>query len=154
MDRRRPGQSKLTTPRKEDDKVRFLSGLNTKGITLGSPITMIVDNQNIKPGDYSEMDNVPRPGHADFTYIQKYNIKAESGGGRSSARETVGRVCAGALAQQFLKGLGINFNAWVSAVGNISIPQELQQNLQDKPPSQKQIDEYGTFLVGDGVYLH
>jgi chorismate synthase len=97
LDRRKPGQSVLTTQRVEADRVTCLSGVE-QGVALGSPITLLVQNGDTKPRDYDCFKDVPRPGHADFTYLRKYGVKALSGGGRSSARETVGRVCAGALA--------------------------------------------------------
>lgn len=94
MTRRRPGQSALTTPRNEKDKVEIQSGTEF-GVTLGTPIAMIVRNEDQRPHDYggggkSDMDSYPRPSHADFTYLEKYGVKASSGGGRSSARETIG----------------------------------------------------------------
>lgn len=93
MTRRRPGQSALTTPRDEKDKVQIQSGTEF-GVTLGTPIGMIVLNENQRPKDYgnSTMDLYPRPSHADFTYLEKYGVKASSGGGRSSARETIGKL--------------------------------------------------------------
>ncbi len=119
LTRRRPGQSQLTTPRDELDKVIILSGCEN-GKTLGTPIGIMVNNLDQKPHDYSEMNNVPRPSHADFTYINKYGNHAASGGGRSSARETIGRVAAGAIAEKWMKiNLGISIVAWVSSVGEI-----------------------------------
>ena len=91
LDRRKPGQSKLTTPRGEQDLVKILSGTEAN-TTLGTPICLFVPNRDCKPGDYVSMLNIPRPSHADYTYQQKYGIRAASGGGRSSARETIGRV--------------------------------------------------------------
>ena len=102
LDRRRPGQSDLTTPREEADRVTILSGVEN-GLTLGTPIGLLVHNKDQRPGDYGEMDQVPRPSHADFTYQTKYGIRASSGGGRSSARETIGRVAAGAIAEKILR---------------------------------------------------
>jgi len=120
LDRRRPGQSDLTTPRQETDKVTIMSGVEN-GLTLGTPICLIVPNQDQRPGDYSEMLKVPRPSHADFTYMAKYGIKASSGGGRSSARETIGRVAAGAIAEKFLKErYNVEIVAYVSSVGGIT----------------------------------
>jgi len=117
LDRRRPGQSKLTTDRQEKDQVTILSGTE-KGITLGSPIALKVDNLDQRPGDYGDMATIPRPSHADFTYMAKYGIKASSGGGRSSARETIGTVASGAVADKILKKrYGIEIVAWVSGVG-------------------------------------
>ena len=98
LDRRRPGQSKITTPRNEEDKLEILSGVK-EGISLGTPIAMLVRNRDQRPGDYSNLEQVFRPSHADGTYHLKYGIQADSGGGRASARETIGRVAAGAIAK-------------------------------------------------------
>ena len=120
LDRRRPGQSKITTPRKELDKVEILSGLIGKQ-TLGTPISMIVRNKDQRPGDYGEKQNIFRPSHADATYHLKYGINALSGGGRASARETIGRVIGGAVADKILKNnYNIDIVAWVSSVGKIN----------------------------------
>jgi chorismate synthase len=119
MTRRRPGQSALTTPRDEKDRVQIQSGTEF-GITLGTPIAMVVLNENQRPKDYgnSTMDKFPRPSHADFTYQEKYGIRASSGGGRSSARETIGRVAAGAIAEKYLaQAHGVEIVAFVSSVG-------------------------------------
>jgi chorismate synthase len=91
------------------------------GYSLGTPIAMLVNNKDHKPKDYGEMDFFPRPSHADYTYLLKYGIKASSGGGRSSARETIGRVCSGAVAELYLSKLGIEIIAFVSSVGNVSM---------------------------------
>jgi chorismate synthase len=117
LTRRRPGQSALTTPRNEADAVTILSGTE-RGITLGTPIGLLVKNLDQRPGDYQEMSTVPRPSHADFTYQVKYGVRASSGGGRSSARETIARVAAGAIAEKFLREkYGTDIVAWVSGVG-------------------------------------
>jgi chorismate synthase len=122
LDRRRPGQSELTTPRKETDRVTILSGVGN-GVTLGTPIALLVKNTDQRPADYRRIHSVPRPSHADFTYRIKYGIRASSGGGRASARETVGRVAAGAVAEKFLsERYGIEIVAWVSAVAAIEAP--------------------------------
>lgn len=119
LDRRRPGQSSLTTPREEEDRVVIQSGTEF-GLTLGTPLSMFVANRDQRPADYGDMAQIPRPSHADFTYMAKYGIKASSGGGRSSARETIGRVAAGAVAEMMLREkYGIEIVAWVSAVGGI-----------------------------------
>jgi chorismate synthase len=119
LDRRRPGTSDLVTPRREADAAEILSGVEN-GLTLGTPICLSVRNTDQKPGDYADLSAVPRPGHADFTYLSKYGIKAASGGGRSSARETVGRVAAGAIAEKLLRErFGVEIVAWVSAIGGI-----------------------------------
>jgi chorismate synthase len=121
LDRRRPGQSIVTTDRSEQDAVSILSGVE-RGITLGTPIGLFVKNRDQRPGDYKEMSQVPRPSHADFTYQKKYGIRASSGGGRSSARETIGRVGAGAIAEKVLREWhGIEIVSWVSGVGDIEV---------------------------------
>lgn len=120
LDRRRPGQSKLTTDRQESDRVTIFSGVEN-GLTLGTPIGLFVPNKDQRPGDYREMSKIPRPSHADYTYQMKYGIRASSGGGRSSARETIGRVAAGAVVQKMLRLVyGVQIVAWVSAVNEIS----------------------------------
>ncbi len=119
LDRRRPGQSRITTPRKEDDRVEILSGL-LDGLTLGTPIAMLVRNRDQRPGDYQEMQVAFRPSHADATYQAKYGIQARSGGGRASARETIGRVAAGAVAKQLLaRAHGTEVIAWVRRIHTI-----------------------------------
>jgi len=119
LDRRRPGQSEVATPRSETDRVSILSGVEN-GLTLGTPIALLVPNQDQRPADYQTMQIVPRPSHADFTYQAKYGIRASSGGGRSSARETIGRVAAGAIAERILRArYGVEIVAWVSAVGEV-----------------------------------
>ena len=120
LDRRRPGQGRLTTPRQESDQVEILSGLQN-GVTLGTPIALVVRNKDQRPNDYDAMQDVPRPSHADFTYQQKYGIRAASGGGRASARETIGRVAAGAVAEKWLKEkFGVEIVAWVDSIAELS----------------------------------
>lgn len=122
LDRRRPGQTALTTPRNEPDRVTVVSGIEA-GLTLGTPITLLVRNDDTRPRDYSRFLEIPRPSHADFTYRSKYGVAAGSGGGRASARETIGRVAAGALAEKLLKERwGVTVVAWVSAVGAVDAP--------------------------------
>ena len=119
LDRRRPGQGKLTTARSEKDQVRILSGV-FEGKTTGTPISFAVFNEDQRSGDYSEIAKWYRPGHADLCYDLKYGFRDYRGGGRSSARETIGRVCAGAVAQKFLAQVaGTEFLAWVDSVGTI-----------------------------------
>lgn len=120
MRRRRPGQSAVTTGRKEDDEVEFLSGI-FDGRTTGTPIGFIVRNTNQHSGDYDNLREVLRPSHADYTYWQKYGVRDHRGGGRSSARETVARCVAGALAKLALRELGITIRAYTSQVGNIAL---------------------------------
>jgi len=118
LDRRRPGQSHLVTQRKESDTLEVLSGIDD-GLTLGTPILMMVRNEDARSRDYDELKEKYRPSHADFTYDEKYGIRAVAGGGRASARETVGRVAAGALAKQLLAKLGVEVLAWVEKVQHI-----------------------------------
>ena len=147
LDRRRPGQSRLTTDRKEIDQVKILSGIEN-GVTLGTPIALFVANKDQRPSDYNSMRSIPRPSHADFTYQMKYGIRASSGGGRSSARETIGRVAAGAIAEKFLKeSYGVDIVAWVSSVGKVEVSeidiQKIKRNEVDQNivrcPDQKMV---------------
>jgi chorismate synthase len=123
LDRRKPGQSTLVTQRKEDDKVRFLSGI-FEGKTTGTPIGFVIENTNQKSQDYDHIKDIYRPSHADYTYDKKYGIRDYRGGGRSSARETVCRVVAGAVAKQLISEIKIN--AFVSSVGEIFINKPYQ----------------------------
>ncbi len=118
LDRRKPGGA-YTTPRKEADRVEILSGV-FEGRTTGCPISLLIRNENQQPKDYSALENVFRPGHADFTFQQKYGIRDHRGGGRSSGRETAGRVCAGAIARKLLAGLGIEVYAYAKAIGPVT----------------------------------
>lgn len=121
LDRRRPGQSDIVTPRKEEDTCRILSGV-FQGRTLGTPISILVPNTDARPSAYSEMETMFRPSHADFTYQTKYGIRNWEGGGRSSARETIGRVAAGAVAKKILRTLypGLDILAYVTAIHDIT----------------------------------
>ena len=123
LNRRRPGQSQLTTSRQEADQVEFLSGI-FEGKSTGCPIGFLVRNKNQHSSDYENMRKVYRPSHADYTYLQKYGIRDHRGGGRSSARETISRVVAGALAKIALQQLGITVTAYTSQVGNIRLEQD------------------------------
>jgi chorismate synthase len=119
LDRRRPGQSRLTTPRQERDTVRILSGV-FEGRALGTPILLMVPNEDARPGAYEDFRDLYRPSHADLTYDAKYGFRSWQGGGRASARETVGRVAAGAIAEKVLRiGAGIEIRAWVRRIGTI-----------------------------------
>lgn len=120
LNRRKPGQSQLTTPRKESDEVQILSGV-FEGQTTGTPISMIVYNRNQKSGDYSQIASCYRPGHADYTFYQKYGIRDYRGGGRSSGRETIGRTAGGAVALKILKQLGIEITAYTKSIGSIGV---------------------------------
>jgi chorismate synthase len=121
LDKRKPGQSKITTQRKESDTVKILSGV-FEGKTTGTPIAMLIPNEDQRSKDYSHNVDVFRPSHADYTYHSKYGIRDHRGGGRSSARETAARVAAGALAKLLLKTQGIEVIAHVSSVGKIDAP--------------------------------
>lgn len=122
LNRRRPGQSKITTPRKEADEVEFLSGIY-EGKTTGVPIGFIIRNNNQHSSDYDNLKDIYRPSHADYTYTQKYGIRDHRGGGRSSARETIARCVGGALAKLALKQLNIEIAAYTSQVGGVKLDQ-------------------------------
>jgi chorismate synthase len=120
LNRRKPGQSKITTQRGESDQVEFLSGI-FEGKTQGTPIGFVVWNKDQHSSDYNDLKDIFRPSHADYTYIQKYGTRDHRGGGRSSARETIARVVAGAVAKLLLKKVGVNIQAYVSRVGEINM---------------------------------
>ena len=130
LDKRRPGQSKITTQRKESDTVKILSGV-FEGKTTGTPIAMLIPNEDQRSKDYTHNVDVFRPSHADYTYQTKYGIRDHRGGGRSSARETAARVAAGALAKLLLKTQGIEVVAHVSSVGKINAPNPEINNVQE-----------------------
>lgn len=123
LDRRKPGTSRFTTPRKEEDCVEILSGV-FEGRTTGTPISMVVFNKTQRSRDYSEIASYYRPGHADYTYDCKYGFRDYTGGGRSSGRETIGRVAAGAIAAKLLKEMGITISAYTKSIGPITISQD------------------------------
>ena len=133
LDRRRPGQSRIVTQRKETDTVEILSGV-VDGLTLGTPIAMLVRNQDQRSGDYEEMKEKYRPSHADFAYDQKYGIRAVAGGGRSSARETIGRVAAGAIAQKLLAQIGVEIVGYVEKI------QDIRADLNPKSVTREQVE--------------
>lgn len=134
LDRRRPGQSDITTPRKEADSVEILSGVYN-GLTLGTPIAMLVRNQDARPSAYEEMKKKFRPSHADYTYQAKFGIRNHEGGGRSSARETIGRVAAGAIAAKILSlAANVETVAYVEQIHTIRMPE------RDGFPSRAEID--------------
>lgn len=120
LDRRKPGQSKFTTQRKESDQVEILSGV-FEGKTTGTPISMIVFNKDQRSKDYSAIKDCFRPGHADYTFYEKYGFRDYRGGGRSSGRETIARVAAGAIASKILGQLGISVNAYTKSIGTVTI---------------------------------
>ena len=120
LNRRKPGQTKISTPRKEADEVEILSGL-FEGKTTGTPISMLVRNTSQHSSDYSEIASYYRPGHADYTFDAKYGFRDYRGGGRSSGRETIGRVAAGAIASKLLSQFGITLTAYTKSIGPVSI---------------------------------
>ena len=123
LDRRKPGQSRYTTKRNESDSVEIVSGV-FEGRTTGTPIAMMIRNQDQHSKDYSEIAGYYRPGHADYTFDKKYGFRDYRGGGRSSGRETIGRVAAGAVAAKILEGLGVRVTAYTKAIGNIQVQPE------------------------------
>lgn len=123
LNRRKPGQSKFTTQRKESDQAEILSGV-FEGRTTGTPISILVHNQDQKSRDYSNIMNTYRPGHADYTFDAKYGFRDYRGGGRSSGRETIGRVAAGAVACKVLESLSIQVMAYTKSIGPVSIPEQ------------------------------
>lgn len=159
LDRRRPGQSALTTARKEADKVEFLSGIY-EGVSTGCPIGFVIWNTNQHSNDYDNMKDVFRPSHADYTYTQKYGVRDHRGGGRSSARETIARVVGGALAKLALKQLGVTVTAFTSQVGiykldkdythyDLSMAEENPVRCPD-PEIAKQMGDYIYNIKGEG----
>lgn len=203
LTRRRPGQSRLTTPRDETDRVTIMSGTEG-GLTLGTPIALFVPNENVRPGDYAEMLQVPRPGHAgeserrevprqldgwpassdatagrmpppiplgllhvyshpnvfpsppashlspvaDYTYSIKYGIRASSGGGRASARETIGRVAAGAIAEKWLREqYGTEVVTFVSSIGTVDLPPAHERHPSGRPWTRGEVDRCGTLTI-------
>jgi len=154
LNRRKPGQSKITTDRKEADQVEFLSGI-FEGKSTGCPIAFLVRNTNQHSNDYDNLREVFRPSHADFTYTQKYGIRDHRGGGRSSARETIARCVGGALAKLALKELGISIQAYTSQVGTIALENDykkydlnlIETNAVRCPDPQKAL-EMEEYIVG------
>ena len=132
LDRRKPGQSKFTTQRKEPDEVKIISGI-FEGKTTGTPIGLIIKNQDQKSKDYGDIKDKFRPGHADFTYFKKYGIRDYRGGGRSSARETAMRVAAGAVAKKVLLQSGIEIYGYCSQIGSLKIPFVTKEHINQNP---------------------
>merc|ERR1711871_1048507 len=121
-----------------------------RGVTLGTPIALFVPNTNVRPGDYKEMSKVPRPGHADYTYQAKYGNRASSGGGRSSARETIGRVGSGAVAEKWLyEAYGTRVVSWVTRIGTVDVPEEHLYNNEagGRPWTREEVDRCGQLRV-------
>ena len=128
LQRRKPGQSRITTQRHEDDACKILSGV-FEGKSTGTPIAIVIENQDQRSKDYSHIENTFRPSHADYTYHTKYGVRDHRGGGRSSARETAARVAAGAIAKLFLQQSGVSVSAFVSQVGDIKAPHYTELDL-------------------------
>lgn len=143
LDRRKPGQSKFSTPRKENDEVEILSGV-FEGKTTGTPISLIIKNNNQQSKDYSQIANYYRPGHADYTYDEKYGFRDYRGGGRSSGRETAARVAAGAIAKKILSELGVNVLAYTLSIADIEIDKSKfdRQEIYNNPLAMPDIDAY------------
>lgn len=146
LDRRKPGQSSVTTPRKEKDTVEILSGV-FEGVTTGAPISLLIRNQNQRSKDYSKLKDVFRPGHADYVYQTKYGIRDHRGGGRSSGRETVARVAAGAIAKNILKIYGIKVIAYTEQIGHLKINDFIEEEIEknsvrcpDKAQAKKMVE--------------
>lgn len=132
LNRRKPGQSRFTTPRKEDDMVEILSGV-FEGKTTGTPISLLVRNTSQRSKDYSEIASYYRPGHADYTFDEKYGFRDYRGGGRSSGRETIGRVAAGAIASKLLSELGITLTTYTKSIGPVQIQHFEQREIFNNP---------------------
>lgn len=132
LDRRKPGTSKFTTQRREPDQVRILSGV-FEGVTTGAPIGLLIENQDQRSRDYSNIKDLFRPGHADYTYTHKYGVRDYRGGGRSSARETAMRVAAGAIARKYLQSRGIEVRGWLSRIGDIHVEKLDWDEVRNNP---------------------
>lgn len=128
-------------------QVKILSGTE-RGHTLGTPVALMVENLNVRPKDYAEMSKVPRPGHADYTYQVKYGVRATSGGGRSSARETIGRVAAGAVAEKWMREqYGTEIVSFVSSIGDVDLPVDGRLRADGSPWTRKEVDTLGTIRI-------
>ena len=149
LDRRRPGQSKYTTQRKEPDQVRILSGV-FEGVTTGTSIGLLIENQDQKSKDYSDIARLYRPAHADFTYQEKYGVRDYRGGGRASARETTMRVAAGAIARKYLLAeAGVKIQGYLSAIGPIDLVAEDLDAVEDNAffcPEPGKVDEIAALI--------
>jgi chorismate synthase len=148
LDRRRPGQSKYTTQRKEPDQVRILSGV-FEGVTTGTPIGLVIENVDQKSKDYGDIKDLYRPAHADYTYQAKYGVRDYRGGGRASARETAMRVAAGAIARKYLARFGLSIRGYLSAIGAIRIEPVDLQAIDLNPffcPDPSKVDEIAALI--------
>lgn len=151
LNRRKPGQSRYSTPRKEEDKVEILSGI-FEGKTTGTPISLVVYNQNQRSKDYSEIAGYYRPGHADYTFDAKYGFRDYRGGGRSSGRETIGRVAAGAVAARILTELGISILTYTKAIGPVEI-NDTAETLLARFQSEKQKEKLIKIINSNPLYM-
>ncbi len=152
LDRRKPGSTAAGTPRKEDDRVRILSGV-FEGLSTGTPIAMVTENTAQRSGDYDRLRSIFRPGHGDYTYTEKYGLRDHRGGGRSSGRETAARVMGGAVAAKLLKKLGIVIEAYVTSIGDVCIDREkadmqLRLTLPTAMPD-READERAMALINE-----
>lgn len=149
LDRRKPGKSKYSTPRKEADRVEILSGV-FEGRTTGTPISLVVFNQDQRSRDYGDIATYYRPGHADFTFDEKYGFRDYRGGGRSSGRETIGRVAGGAIAIKILNQLGISFLTYARTIGPVAIPQTAEDLLASMHNNKYSLQEH---ILSDSFYM-
>ncbi len=149
LNRRKPGQTRYSTPRKEDDKVEILSGV-FEGRTTGTPISLVVFNENQRSRDYGDIASYYRPGHADYTFDKKYGFRDYRGGGRSSGRETIGRVAGGAIAAKILEQLGVSFLTYARSIGPVSIPQTAADFLTRCDSS---LQELKNQILADPLYM-
>lgn len=149
LDRRKPGKSKYSTPRKEADRVEILSGV-FEGRTTGTPISLVVFNQDQRSRDYGDIATYYRPGHADFTFDEKYGFRDYRGGGRSSGRETIGRVAGGAIAIKILNQLGISFLTYARTIGPVTIPQTAEDLLASMHNNKYSLQEH---ILSDSFYM-
>lgn len=150
VDRRKTGQSRYTSQRREADQVKILSGV-FENKTTGTPIALLIENKDARPSDYSKIKEVFRPGHADFTYLKKYGLRDYRGGGRASARETVLRVAAGAIAKKYLhEKLGVTIQGYTAAIGDIQAEQRDFTIVESNPfffPDSNKIEEIETYIT-------
>ncbi len=152
LDRRKPGKSRYSTPRKEADKAEILSGV-FEGRTTGTPISLVVFNQDQRSRDYGDIATYYRPGHADYTFDEKYGFRDYRGGGRSSGRETIGRVAGGAIAIKILNQLGISFLTYARAIGPVTIPQTAEDLLACVQNNEYSLNELQEHILSDPLYM-
>jgi len=149
LNRRKPGQSRFTTQRREDDEVRILSGV-FEGRTTGTPIGLLIENTDQRSKDYGKIKDQFRPAHADYTYFKKYGVRDYRGGGRASARETAMRVAAGAIAKKYLAGKGIQIQGWLSQLGPIKAERFEAESIEQNPffcPDPDKVAEMESYMA-------